>query len=65
MNTMTNSLYSAMNEYIITLKVSLEMENNLLCILYAQSPAQTQISDERNSNTTFRIVHHIKNVVSV
>ena len=65
MNTKINSLYSAMNEYITTLKVSLEMENNLLCIWYAQSPAQRQISDERTSNATFRIVHHIKNVVSV
>ena len=65
MNTMTNSLYSAMNEYITTLKVSLEMENNLLCIRYAQSPAQIHINDEKSSNATFRIVHHIKNVVSV
>ncbi len=61
---MTNSLYSAMNENIATLKASRdEMENNLLCTPYTQSPAQTHISDDRTSNPKFRIVHHIKNAL--
>jgi hypothetical protein len=63
LNIIINVLYSNMNEYTATLKVSREMENNLQCIPQTQSLALRHISHERTSITTFRIVHHIKNAL--
>jgi len=41
------------------------MGNHLPCILYTKSPENAKIRDEKTNNPIFKIVHYIKNRVSI
>jgi hypothetical protein len=60
LKTMTNNLNIPKNKYITTLKDSLGILKNLLCILYIQSREKMQKTNINNSNAMLMTVHHIK-----
>ena len=54
-----------MNEYMATLKVSQEMGHHMLCVRYTRPGTNTNMTAQRINKPPLRIVHHMKNVVSV
>jgi hypothetical protein len=64
LKTMTKILNIPMKQTNATLNASLEIEKNLLFIRKEKSAKKMHIMEVKLSNPRFKIVHHIKNVVS-